>query len=129
MSIITLIPHYAAWHYSAAFKNIHRIWRNYLWFFYHFFAIPHLFSTLFSPWRRLHEEYKGGFDPGGLLSAIIINVLMRAVGAFIRILFIVVGLGIMGLTFVLGIIFFIAWVVLPVILAGLLVAGLALLVS
>lgn len=117
------IPYYISWHYGRALTDIFRIWTNFLWFIYHFFSIPFLLSTLFSPWRRLHETYKGGLDFAELGTTIVINILMRIVGAVARLAIILFGLGILLSFFVLGILFFILWVLMPLIIVTLFTTG------
>jgi hypothetical protein len=124
MELVAFMPYYAVWHYTGAIADILRIWRNYLWFFYHFFSIPVLLKTLFSPWRRLQEEYKGGFDIESFFSTIIVNIMMRFVGALVRLVFIIAGIAILTIVFLAGLAFLVFWMVLPVLSLGVLVVGL-----
>lgn len=124
MEFAGFVPYYVLWHYTEAIADIVRIWRNYLWFFWHFFAIPVLLATLFSPWRRLQEEYAGGFDLEKFFAAKIVNISMRLVGAVVRLAFIAVGSIVILAVFLAGIAFLIIWIALPVISLGLLVIGL-----
>jgi hypothetical protein len=124
MGIASFTPYYILWHYSGAIADIVRIWRNYLWFFYHFFSIPVLFKTLFSPWRRLQEEYKGGFDIENFFATKVVNTMMRLVGAFVRLAFIIVGIVVISIVFLGGLLFLAIWLALPLIALGLLIIGL-----
>lgn len=123
MNLIGFMPYYAVWHYSGALADIYRIWRNYLWFFYHFFSIPVLLKTLFVPWRRLQEEYKGGFNLESFFATIIVNIMMRFVGALVRLVFIIVGSIILAGVFFAGLAFMLVWITVPVLSLGLLVLG------
>jgi hypothetical protein len=86
-----------------------------------FFAIPGLIRTLFSPWQRLQESYVSGFNIKEKLATLLVNTIMRLVGAVVRltmILFGIVGLIIAGL---LSMTLFLSWLAMPVIIGILLV--------
>ncbi len=112
--ILKIDVHYILWHYSRGFTDVFTGWRNILWFVWNYFSIGLLLRSLFSPWRALSEEKRGtGFDLAEYLSNLLINTIMRAVGFFIRLIFIVIGLiawVIVFLTFPILIVF---WVSLP----------------
>jgi len=114
MKPLGLLPYYVAWHYGQALKNIAAVTRNLIWFFWHFFSIGLLLSTLFTPWQRIHEERpKNTIDLGPILSTILINTLMRIAGAIIRLFVIALGvITILG-TLAGSIIFFVLWLALP----------------
>ena len=115
---------YFEWHYTRAFHDIFHVFKNFMWFLYNFFSIPLLLKGLFSPLWRLGERYKKGFDVPGLAGTFIVNSIMRVVGALVRLM--VVGFGLVtmvvaSMTFI-GI--FIAWILLPFIILGLILKGL-----
>ena len=119
MNFFLIVPQYISWHYSQAFRDIKSIWKNILLFLYHFFSIPVLLKTLFSPWQRVHDSYGGG--GGSFLETIIFNTIMRAVGFFVRLSFILIGCTSIVFVAVFGLAFYIAWLFLPLILIALLV--------
>lgn len=123
MGIPQLLLRYIFWHYSNALVNFVRIWENFLWFFYHFFSIPTLTKTLFSPFRRLGEEYSGGFHLQELATVVVVNTMMRLIGAVARTIVIAIGIGFLFLTAVGGVIVGIAWIVMPIVLGGLFLIG------
>jgi len=86
-----------------------------------------LFRTLFSPWRRIQEEYRKGFDLGEFAETLIVNTIMRLVGAFFRIVLICIGLLALLLMVLLGIALLFVWVFLPVIIIALFINGISLL--
>ena len=102
MALLTIFPRYFAWHYTAGLLNCLRLLADFLWFIYHFFSIPVLGRTLFSPWRRLSESYRGGFDPERALETFIVNTLMRVFGFVARTGFLLIGLVALLATFLLG---------------------------
>ena len=115
---------YLIWHYSAAFSGILRVWSNFLWFFYHFFSIPILFTTLFSPWKKIHEEKSvAGFSLQEAASTFIVNTLMRVVGFFFRVALISFGLVSIFIVGLLGVIVFILWIIAPVLVIALFITG------
>jgi hypothetical protein len=113
MGAISLPASYIRWHYSDAPGQMLRIWRNFLIFVVHFFSLPMLLKTLFSPWRRLGEERKPGFDPTDFASVLVINTFMRFVGFLLRSMVIVIALFCLLMVTAFGIIFFILWFLSP----------------
>lgn len=114
MKILLIIPYYLSWHYSRALKNFVSIWFNLVSFVFSFFSVPTLFKTLFAPYKRLKEEYSGGFDPEDFFGTIIVNTLMRIVGLFLRSILIIIGLICTISTFILGGFSFFIWLLLPI---------------
>jgi hypothetical protein len=113
MTFVSFLPSYIHWHYTTAITQFFSIWKNYIWFFYHFFSIVELARTLFLPWRRLSEEKKAT-SLEELGEKIVVNILMRVIGALVRFVMIVLGVLFLLITGVLGSILFVVWVLLPV---------------
>lgn len=113
MKIGELFVHYLLWHYTTGFADLFGVVRNFLWFFYNFFSIPLLLRTLFSPLERLQEKYTGGLDVAEFFSTLAVNIIMRLVGAALRLFVIVFGLLTLTATGGIGSILFVAWVFLP----------------
>lgn len=119
--------HFFVWYFSSAFLNIFNVWKNFMWFILHFFSIPLLLKTLFSPWKRMtdtdrHRTIEEFF------SGVIMNLMSRVFGAFVRLSIVTVGvialtLGIFCLCLIL-----LTWVFLPVLFTGSVVYGVMLLV-
>ena len=129
MPLATLPFAYLGWHYSIALKDLAVIARNSLVFIYHFFSLPILLQTFFSPWRRLGESYKKGFYPGAWLETFILNVIMRLFGIFFRFWLVLLGLLALLVDAILIILSLILWLILPFVIAVLFVAGINLLIS
>jgi hypothetical protein len=129
MSLATLPFAYLGWHYSIALRDFAIIAHNSLVFIYHFFSLPILLRTFFSPWRRLGESYKKGFYPGAWLETFILNVIMRLLGIFFRFWLVVFGLLALLVDVVLIILALLLWLVLPFAIIVLFVTGLNLLIS
>ena len=123
-----VILRYIVWHYSRAFEDIVRIGLNFLWFVYHYFSIPNLVKTLFSPWERLHEKYLSVFRFEDWLGALATNTIMRIVGAITRIFTIILGFICIALLFFLEIFFIVVWPLIPVFILGLIVKGIFLVI-
>ena len=130
MRLFGLLPFYFAWHYTKALKNIVAITKNLAWFFWHFFSVGLLTMTLFSPWQRIQEERpKNSIAIGPILSTILINVLMRITGAVIRSVMIAVGLATIIVVITGGAVFFVLWLLFPVLIIGTLLLGIGILVK
>jgi len=109
---------YIYWHYTAAIPTLVSHIGNAVSFLWQFFSIPQLLRTLFSPWHRLHESYKKGFDIKDAISTFIINTLMRAVGAVVRLVIVCVGIVIMVAAGVAGSTAIILWLLFPAVIGG-----------
>jgi len=84
---------YFPWHYTIALSTLLTIFRNLLFFLYHFFSIPQLFKTLFSPWKKETVRYEGpGFNLGKYFEVLIFNLLSQIIGGVVRTLTIFFGL-------------------------------------
>jgi len=129
MALVNLVLRYIVWHYSKAFVDIWGILKNFLWFFYHFFSIPVLFSTLFEPWKRISEKKRSGFEIFDFFSVLIINTTMRTIGFLMRIILITIGSISIVLVFVVGLLFFVLWIFVPIIIIAVLIAGITLLIN
>lgn len=116
MNISLLLPEYLFWHYTLAIKRIINIFINFLWFFYHFFSVPVLFQTLFSPWHKLNQRYKPGLDLGAIAETIVVNTIVRTVGFIIRSLVLLFSAFFFIITLLIGILFLLIWLLLPIIL-------------
>src|SRR5882724_11701681 len=91
MGAILFLPYYFTWHYSKALRNSAAITKDFIWFLWHFFSVGLNFKTILSPWRRMQETQERRFDIEAFFSTFIINTIMRVVGAFIRLIFILLG--------------------------------------
>ena len=114
---------YISWHYTSAFLEIFSIWRNFLVFFYNLFSIPLLLKTLFSPWKRLDENKPSILNFEDFFSVIIVNTLMRLIGAVMRIFVIFTGVLTLIFSFIVGFLFVLFWPLLPFIALFTLVSG------
>ena len=113
ISLAVLPLHYLYWHYLLAWRDAWRLYGDVLWFVARFFSIIPSIKTWLSPWRRLGETYSGGLDPAAWFSAVIVNLLMRLVGAVARTALIVVGVLVWLLTLITGPAVGLIWLVLP----------------
>jgi len=109
---------YVKWHYGQGLKEFFGVTENFLWFVVHFFSFKLLLKTLFDPWKRLGENYEGGFDLGAFASSVIVNGLMRAVGFVTKV--IVLSVGVISYVLVLVFAFFLLliWILAPFVLIG-----------
>jgi hypothetical protein len=120
-----LLYYYTLWHYTRAPKEYLGVWVNFMWFVLHVFSIPILLRTLFDPFQRLSERYSGGLHLDKLAEVIIVSLIMRIVGFCIRSILIIIGLVFLILTFSLGLLLFVVWFFIPIIIPGLVALGVA----
>lgn len=124
MHVFLALPYYLAWHYTTALTDMKNIWKNFFTFIFNFFSITLLIKTLFSPWHRMAESYGKIEDFFGNL---MVNTIMRMVGAIVRLMFIVVGIFSLLLCTILGLVIFAFWLILPFLLIYTLLEGVYLL--
>jgi hypothetical protein len=129
MNFLLLIPYYFKWHYSRGFLAIFEIWKNLFWFLWNFFSIGVLLKSFFEPFERLSEKYGGGLDVERFINVLLLNLIMRLVGMFLRTFIIIVGLLICFLFLLFGIFGLIIWFILPLILIAFLITSLIILTS
>ena len=124
MKLLSVVPYLFVWHYTTALTHFLILWKDFFWFVTNYFSFKVLFRTLFAPYKRLTEKYKGGLDIGDFFESIVINTLMRFIGFGIRV--IVISLGILALlgVFVIGLISLVVWLVLPFLLVFIFFTGL-----
>ena len=115
MDILTVPFYYLKWHYSSAIAQGYSIWKNVMWFLYHFFSIPLLLRTFFDQFERLGVGYKKGLYIGENFSVLIVNTLMRLVGMGVRSIVLLIGFITLVLTFFAGIFVFFFWLLFPAI--------------
>ena len=94
MDVPFLFVRYFIWHYGRAYVDMFVVWANLLWFVVHFFSIPRLLKTLFSPWKRMTETV-GKKDFEDIAGSIVVNLMSRVLGAFVRLILVVFGLVLM----------------------------------
>ncbi len=129
MKTLQLFSCYLIWHYSTALGDIWGIWGNFLYFISHFFSFSDLLRTLFAPWRRLQESYSGqGFSLERVLTALVVNTMMRLVGMIIRLAVMIVGLLCLAALAAAGAAVYVIWLLAPLLVTFLLVTGAGLLV-
>lgn len=128
---VAFIGSYLLWHYGNALTNIVTVWGNFIWFVFHFFSTFVLLRTLFAPWERMHETYprKGQFDPGFFFGTLLVNLIMRIVGAVVRLTFILISVALFLCVFSVGVVFIAFWMVAPVGIFYLFNMGLGLILS
>lgn len=114
---------YTSWHYSRGIHDTVVLWSNIIWFLSHFFSLSLLISTLFSPWKRLQEKRKAGFDIEDVLSVFLVNILMRILGFLFRITLITLGLLFLTLALLAMVLHLAIWILFPILVPALIYYG------
>lgn len=117
------------WHYTKAYKEIFILYKRFSGFIFHLFSIKDLLRTLFLPWQQLGERYQGGFHMKALFESLILNLLMRVVGFFVRVFVILIGCILSIILSVLFLIIIVFWTFIPFILIFLFITALKLLLT
>src|SRR4030042_4222254 len=104
------------WYFFEMPKEILKGWKNFLYFNLNYFSIPLLLKTLFSHWKRYYWTRSRGFSFGEYFNVLVSNLMSRFLGALVRIFLIIIGLILELLIFICGLIVFLGWLLLPVLL-------------
>ena len=129
MPYFLIIPNYLAWHYGEAYRDIIRLWTNFLWFFGNFFSLTLLIKTFFAPWKRIKEGRGARFSLENIAEAVVTNTVMRLVGALMRSAVILAGSIAVLAVFWLGILLIAVWTLLPLLLVLSFIYGLTVFIS
>ncbi|OGG65459.1 hypothetical protein A3I99_04485 [Candidatus Kaiserbacteria bacterium RIFCSPLOWO2_02_FULL_45_11b] len=129
MLFLTIMHHYLLWHYTKAFGEIAHISKNFFWFTIHFFSLPQLIRSFFSPWKRMTEERGDTFNFEDLAGFVIINILSRLVGMMLRTSIIILGFIALLVVLICTIVTYVFWVMAPAALLVCLILGITLLFS
>ncbi len=126
MNLVLFLSQYLMWHYTLAYRDIAATYLNFTWFIAHFFSMPILLRTLFSPWKRINTGHRK-FDFEDWATSIVFNIMSRIVGAIVRSIFLVIGTTLLGLLTVFFLCFLLLWCLLPVLVWYMLYYGIMLL--
>lgn len=110
-----IIFEYFSWQFFEMPGNILKAWRNFLLFNLNYFSINLLFKTFFSPWRHDVSVYPKGLDIGKYLEVLFSNLISRILGAIVRSVLIIMGIAAEICIIFVGIIVFLGWLILPII--------------
>ena len=128
MDATLLLGEYFVWHYGKSVRDFLIIWRNMLWFGYHFFSMRLLARTFLAPYKRFHQQYDWGhLELGALGQDILLNLFMRMLGMALRSFVLVAGLVFEILVLAAGIVAVAIWLLLPAIAVFLALSGVFLL--
>lgn len=120
MLFAAIIRDYFVWHYTTAWFLMWGVWRNFLWFVIHFFSLPQLMRSWFTPFKRITEPRGNRFDLEDFASYVIIGLLSRIIGALIRTIIIVAGVCVLIGTVMAGFVIYLLWALVPLIIISLL---------
>lgn len=105
---------FLAWHYSEGLQGYIAFWLSLFDFIVHYFSLPVLLKSLFSPWKRLILEDKSpGFSFSRFFQALTFNFISRGIGAIVRIILFAVGVVLIILAFLAGVVGLFGWLIFP----------------
>ena len=111
-----IIIQWLFWQFFDVPRNILKAWKNFLLFNLNYFSVLLLLKTFFSPWRQYQWSYGRGFDIARYFEAFVSNLISRILGALMRSILIIVGLLTEIFIIFAGIIIFLGWLILPILL-------------
>ncbi|HMO79010.1 MAG TPA: hypothetical protein PJ997_02150 [Candidatus Paceibacterota bacterium] len=114
MKFLLLIPYYVVWHYTLAISNIILILNNFIWFAYDFFSVEIFLKKFFHPigYVKIIKIKKSN------------NLLRIFFGFFVKTFVLIIALFVISIMFFIGTIFFLTWLILPILIPFILISGL-----
>lgn len=123
MRVGRLFVQYIWWHYTRGFIDLFHFLLNILWSVYNIFSIPFLLLSLFAPFERMHENVSEATDGEDIFASIVANIILRIVGAVLRLTISVIGTCLLLITLAFGLVVFVVWPFIPVAIVGTFVWG------
>jgi hypothetical protein len=99
------------------------LWENGFRLTVHFFSLPLLLRTFFSPFHRLREMPQRGFHPTDYIASMTVNIIMRFVGVLLRGALMIAGAFALLVMLLVGAVLLVSWIFLPVFVAALFILG------
>jgi hypothetical protein len=109
------LSQYTWWHYHAGFLTCRRHAFNIVRLVWRLFAPLNLLRTLFLPFERLHEPYNTGGSWEDWVGALVVNALMRLIGAMVRTVLFTAGVACTVIAGFIAVSAVLAWLLLPLI--------------
>lgn len=107
------------WWYGWGWLHVLEVLRRRLVRVYNLFSVRQMLKTLFAPWKE--DRMSGGRGIDQMFRALVMNFVARLVGFFVR-TFIVIFWALVSLAMILiGVVVFVAWPLIPVLILGCLV--------
>ena len=114
MKFFMIGPYYLNWHYTQGISELSKNLWNFVIFEFHFFSVKDLLLTLLSPFQRLKEDYgNNAIEFERILSALVVNIIMRIVGFFTRSFILIIAFLCIGVSLILIPILLVLWLILP----------------
>ena len=126
---IVVFFEYLAWQYGDGVNEYLRAWRNIHWYLWRAFSVSLLLRTLFAPFRRTGESYKGGFDPSTIAQTFMVNMVTRFVGMVVKLVLLGVALFFQAAVAGVGAFFALVFVTAPVAVPASILVGIILMFS
>ena len=126
MSITFFLFDYFRWHYLKGPSALFHVWHNILLYVEQVFSIRLHALTLFSPWHRVTEKRRKKWDIEDWASAVVVNVMSRFIGFFLRSFLILTGLLIMLLLCLGLLVGLLVWILAPIIVSASILGGVSL---
>lgn len=112
---------WTVWHFYEMPIFLLEVWKNYIMFALNYFSIPALLKSAFAPWRKYRWQYPKTLNVYEFFNTLISNTLSRLLGALMRVVLIFVGVAFQIFIAFAGLIIFILWVSIPlIVVAGIL---------
>lgn len=111
---------FVLWYWSVHPRRILHTYVAYADAFSEMFSIVFLLRTLFAPWKSIRDSYPTkGFNLSAILETWTLNVTARAIGCFIRIVAILLGIVLQVIILTMFGAYFLLWMAYPILILAL----------
>ena len=90
-----------------------KVWKNFLLFNLNYFSVYTLLRSYFSHWHKYYSPYKKAFEIWANIEILVLNMMSRVIGAFLRTFLIIIGLFFEILILAAGVAVLTGWLLLP----------------
>lgn len=119
--MLELFINYTKWHYTQAIISLFILAREFIRFFVNMFSIPLFIRSLFLPILNIPVNINTKEEIGDIFATFVAGIIVRALGAFVRLMLIILGIFFIILTIVSFSFIFILWLVVPLFFLGILI--------
>lgn len=107
---------FLVWHYGQGLNQYLQRWLYAIAWIIHFFSLPILLKTLFSPWKRLIDtDDSPGLNFQKIFRQLSFNLVSRGIGAVVRLVLFLFGILLLLPATIIGLVGCICWIVIPII--------------
>lgn len=128
MNFSTTFFGYMKWHYGKALLATFSFWRNMMTFLFNYFSVKNLTLNFFTPFKRLSNIHSEKANILKYIYFISLNTLGAVIEMLLRLILLIIAIAVIIIFIIFLPVSLLVWLLLPVFIVSLLVAGLVLMI-